>query len=61
MSQSSRIAAFLIIGFIVYVAARGQLGQWNEILFGSVTGGTSFTLPSVNVNLLGGSGSGGIL
>lgn len=54
MSQSNSIAAFLIIGFLVYVAARGQLSSWNAILFGSVTGGTQFQLPSLNVNLLGG-------
>jgi hypothetical protein len=32
MSQSNWIAAYLLIGFIVYVTVRGQLPAYAEIL-----------------------------
>jgi len=34
MSQSSVIAFFLIIGFVVYVTMKGQLPAYAAILFG---------------------------
>lgn len=32
MQQSSYIAAFLIIGFIVFVTVRGELGKYRAVL-----------------------------
>jgi len=32
MSQTSVIAAFLVIGFLVFITARGELIQYREVL-----------------------------
>lgn len=32
MSQSSVIAAFLIIGFVFYITIRGELGKYRGVL-----------------------------
>ncbi len=32
MSQTSIIAAFIVIGFIVYITIKGQLSQYRSIL-----------------------------
>jgi hypothetical protein len=32
MSQTSWIAGFLLIGFIVYVVVKGQLPQYREVV-----------------------------
>jgi hypothetical protein len=41
MNQTSWIAAFLFIGFIVYVTVKGQLPQYRAAIFG--TSGSSST------------------
>jgi hypothetical protein len=47
MSQSSWIAAFLFIGFVVFITIKGQLPQFQAAIFGGTTPPSS------------GSGSGG--
>jgi hypothetical protein len=32
MSQSSAIAAFLIVGFLVFITMRGELGKYRAVL-----------------------------
>lgn len=35
MNQTSWIAAFIFVGFIVYVTVKGQLPQYRSAIFGS--------------------------
>lgn len=39
MNQSSTIAAFLLIGFLVYITARGQLTSYLQVI--GLVGGAS--------------------
>jgi hypothetical protein len=34
MSQSSTIAGFLLIGFLVYIVQKGELSAYKNVLFG---------------------------
>jgi hypothetical protein len=42
MNQTSWIAAFIFIGFFVYITVKGQLPQFQAVIFGgSTTGGAT--------------------
>lgn len=48
--QSNWIAAFLIIGFLVYITLKGELASYKAVLFGPVPQGQSSTPPTTTAN-----------